>query len=601
MRRSYLSKASWLWLALWLVAGTSPMLRAAPLDGSDAKGVEFFERQIRPLLANKCYQCHSRQSKKAKGGLLLDSQEGLLKGGDSGPIFVTGDPDKSLLIKAVRYKDEDLRMPPDGEKLTEAQVADLEAWVKMGAPLPRADVQEDKIKASARTHWAFQPVKQPAVPTVKNQSWVQSPVDAFILAKLERAGMQPAEPANKRTLIRRATYDLIGLPPTPEEVAAFVADESPNAFATVVDRLLGSKHYGERWGRHWLDVARFATTDSPYAFTYRDYVIRAFNDDLPYDEFLLQQLAADQLDLGENKQALAGLGFLTVGRQFMNNHDTIDDRIDVVTRGTMALSVSCARCHDHKYDPIPTRDYYGLHGVFASSVAPGEMPLLGIAPDPKAHAEYLLKRQSLQAKLDDFIRKQEAEVLKQHRQQTAQCLLLSREPAKLAELIKEEFGLSDRKILQAGATHWLKALEKMNPESDPIFAPWFAFAALPTSEFADRAKTLSANIAANSLAHPVNSLVAQAFAGEPPTSLKDVAERYGKLFEDADKRWQEMQSEADRDTNSASTQTLPEGEQEALRQVFYGKDSPGNLPAELIRSLFITYRRSCRLDRSAQK
>ena len=588
MRRTTLSNASGLWIARWLVAAVSPMLHAAPSYGSDAKGVEFFERQIRPLLANKCYQCHSRQSKKTKGGLLLDSPEGLLKGGDSGELFVTGDPDKSLLIKAVRYKDEDLRMPPDGEKLTDAQVADLEAWVKMGAPLPGADLQEGKIKASARTHWAFQPVQQPTVPNVKNQSWVQSPVDAFILAKLEPTEMQPAQPANKRTLIRRATYDLIGLPPSPEEVAAFVADESSNAFATVVDRLLGSKHYGERWGRHWLDVARFATTDSPYAFTYRDYVIRAFNDDLPYDEFLLQQFAADQLDLGENKQVLAGLGFLTVGRQFMNNHDTIDDRIDVVTRGTMALSVSCARCHDHKYDPIPTRDYYGLHGVFASSVAPGEMPLLGIAPDPKAHAEYLPKHQSLQAKLDDFIRKQESEVLKQHREQTAKCLLLSREPVKLAELIKEEFGLSDRKILQAGATHWLKALEKMNPESDPIFAPWFAFAALPTSEFADRAKTLSANIAANSIAHRVNSLVAQAFAGEPPTSLTDVAERYGKLFEDVDKRWQEMQNEADRDANAASAQTLPEGEQEALRQVFYGKDSPGNLPAELMRQLFST-------------
>ena len=581
MRRSYLSKASWLWLALWLVAGTSPMLRAAPLDGSDAKGVEFFEKKIRPLLANKCYQCHSRQSKKVKGGLLLDSPEGLLKGGTSGPIFVTGDPDKSLLIKAVRYQDEDLRMPPDGKKLTGAQVADLEAWVKMGAPLPRAGVQEDKIKASARTHWAFQPVKRPAVPTVKNQRWVQSPVDAFILAKLEPAGMQPAQPADKRTLIRRATYDLIGLPPTPEEVAAFVADESPDAFAKVVDRLLASPHYGERWGRHWLDVARYASTDSPYAFTYRDYVIRAFNDDLPYDEFLLQQLAADQLDLGKNKQALAGLGFLTVGRQFENNiHDTLDDRIDAVTRGMMALSVSCARCHDHKYDPIPTRDYYALHGVFASSIAPDEMPVLGIAPDPKAYAEYLSKRKPLQARWDNFIRKQEADVLKQHRQQTAQYLLLSREPTKLAELAGEDFGLSDRKILRTGSVRWLKALEKLNPESDPIFAPWFAFAALPTSEFADRAKVLSAKIAANSRAHPLNSLVVRAFAGEPPTSLKDVAERYGKLFEDVDKRWQEkLQSDAE-------SQTLPEADEEALRQVFYGKDSPGNLPAELIRTLY---------------
>ena len=424
-------------------------------------------------------------------------------------------------------------------------------------------------------------MKRPAIPTVKNQRWVQSPVDAFILAKLEPLGMEPAQPADKRTLIRRATYDLIGLPPTPEEVAAFVADESSDAFATVVDRLLASRHYGERWGRHWLDVARYASTDSPYAFTYRDYVIRAFNDDLPYDQFLLQQLAADQLDLGGNKQGLAALGFLTCGRQFENNiHDTIDDRIDAVTRGMMALSVSCARCHDHKYDPIPTRDYYALHGVFASSVEPEELPELGIAPDPKAYADYLSKRKPLQAKWDHFIREQETLILKQHRQLTAQYLLLSRDPAKLAELDGEDFGLSDRKILRTGAPRWLKALEKLNPESDPIFAPWFAFAALPTSEFADRAKELSARIAANSLARPLNSLVAQAFAGEPPTSLKDVAERYGKLFEDVDKRWQE------RLRSDAESQALPDSEQEALRQVFYGKDGPGNLPAELIPSLY---------------
>ncbi|MGO9467043.1 MAG: PSD1 and planctomycete cytochrome C domain-containing protein [Isosphaeraceae bacterium] len=581
VRRSFLSKASWLLVALGLVAGTTRTVRAAPLDGSDAKGVEFFESKIRPLLANTCYQCHSRQSKKVKGGLLVDSQEGLLKGGDSGPVFVTGDPDKSLLIKAVRYKDEDLRMPPDGKKLTGAQVADLEAWVKMGTPAPGAGVQEDKIQARARTHWALQPVKRPAIPTVKNQRWVQSPVDAFILAKIEPAGMQPAHPADMRTLIRRTTYDLIGLPPTPEEVAAFMADESRDAFAKVVDRLLASRHYGERWGRHWLDVARYGSTDSPYAFTYRDYVIRAFNDDLPYDEFLLQQLAADQLDLGKNKQALAGLGFLTCGRQFENNiHDTLDDRIDAVSRGMMALTVSCARCHDHKYDPIPTRDYYALHGVFASSVEPEELPVLGIAPDPKAYAGYLSKRKPLQAKWDNFIREQEALVLKQHRQLTAQYLLLSREPTKLAELDGEAFGLSDRKILRTGSVRWLKALEKLDAESDPIFAPWFAFAALPTAQFAERAQVLSARIAANSLARPLNSLVVRAFAGEPPSTLKDVAERYGKLFEDVEKR------SLERRQSDAESRTLPESEQEALRQVFHGEDSPGNLPAELIRTLY---------------
>lgn len=555
--------------------------QAAPHAESDAKGVEFFESQIRPLLADNCYQCHSRQSKKTKGGLLLDSPEGLLKGGDSGELFVTGDPDKSLLVKAVSYKDKDLRMPPDDKKLTDVQIAAVEAWVKMGSPLPRVDVRADKIKANARTHWAFQPVKQPAIPAVKNQGWVQSPVDAFILAKLEAAGMQPTDPADKRTLIRRATYDLIGLPPSAEEVEAFEADQSPNAFATVVDRLLDSKHYGERWGRHWLDVARYASTDSPYAFTYRDYVIRAFNDDLPYDKFLLQQLAADQLDLGQNKEALAGLGFLTVGRQFGDNiHDTIDDRIDVVTRGTMGLSVSCARCHDHKYDPIPTRDYYSLHGVFASSVMPEEMPVIGTAPDPKTYADYLSKRRPLQAKWDDFIHKQEVDVLKQHRQQTAQYLLLSREPTKLAELNGEEFGLSDRKILRTGSARWVKALEEMDPKSDPIFAPWFAFAALPAADFAQRAKILSVRLAVNSLTRPLNSLVIRALAGEPPTSLKEVAERYGKLFDDVNKHWQE------RLPSDAQSQALPQADEEALRQVFYGKDSPGNLSAEVIRTLY---------------
>lgn len=576
---------SGLWLALVFIAGASHVLHAAPPDGFDTQGVEFFEQKIRPLLAARCYQCHSGEKKKSNRGLELDTPAGLLKGGDSGKLFAPGDTDKSLILKAVRYTDADLKMPPDGKRLTDAEIADLETWVKGGAPLPRVQAAEGKIGASA--HWAFQPVREPAVPAVKRGDWVQSPVDAFILAKLEAAGMEPSEPAEKRTLLRRATYDLTGLPPSPEEVSAFVADESPQAFANVVDRLLDSKHYGERWGRHWLDVARYATSDGPYAFTYRDYVIDAFNADLPYDEFLRQQLAADKLQPGENKRALAALGFLTLGRQFMNMHDTIDDRIDVVTRGTMGLSVSCARCHDHKYDPIPTKDYYSLHGVFASSVAPAEAPLLGIAPDPTAHAEYLQKRETVQGKLDAFLRKQEAEVIKQHRRQTAECLLLSREPEKLADLIMGELGLSDRKILQAGTMRWIEALRKLDHGSDPIFAPWFAFAALPPDEFASRAKTVSAVIAANGLGKALNSHVCRAFAGDPPTSLKEVAERYGTLLSDIDRRWTELQG-AERTEGTEAPSALLDADEEALRQVFYSKDGPGNLPAELCRPLFPT-------------
>ncbi len=580
-RRPLDPSSLWPWLALGLVAGSYSETSGALPDGGDAKAVEYFESRIRPILANHCYACHGKQDQKSKGGLRLDSLEGLLKGGDSGPAFVPGDLDQSLLIKAVRYKDEDLRMPPDGKKLSDAQVADLEAWVGMGALLPKAGVREAEITTKSRTHWAFQPVRRPAIPKVKNDRWVQSPVDAFIMARLETSAMEPADPADKRTLIRRATYDLIGLPPTAEEVAAFMVDESPNAFAAVVDRLLASPAYGERWGRHWLDVARYASSDSPYAYTYRDYVIRAFNSDLPYDEFLTQQIAADRLDLGTDKEPLAGLGFLTLGRQFDNNiHDIIDDRIDTVSRGIMALSASCARCHDHKYDPIPTRDYYALHGVFASSVAPSELPILGSAPDPSAYAAYREKRKPLEEKWDTFAKKQQALVFEQHRRLTPQYLLLSRDPAKIAELEGEAFGLSDRKILRTGAVRWLKALETLDPNSDPIFAPWFAFAVLPSAEFADRAPALSAKIFANTLDHPVNSLVALAFAGDPPASLKDVAERYGKLFEEVDKRWQEHLKTEPR------SQALPVSEQEALRQVFYGENGPGNLPADLIPSLY---------------
>ena len=318
--------------------------------------------------------------------------------------------------------------------------------------------EEDGIRADAAEHWAFRAVARPAIPAVTQQDLVQTPIDAFILAAQEAAGVSLAPSADKRTLIRRATYDLTGLPPTPEEVAAFIADDSPDAFATVVDRLLGSPRYGERWGRHWLDIARFATSDGPFAFTYRDYVIRAFNEDLPFDEFVIQQIAADQLSLGDDKQPLAALGFLTVGRQFMDVNDTIDDRIDIVTRGLMALSVSCARCHDHEYDPISTEDYYALHGVFASSRAPAELPLLGIEPDPADHEAYLVEHRRRKEKLDAFVKEQTALVLEQHRENIAECLLLSHEPHKIDDLIQGEFGLSDRKILQVGARRWHEAL-----------------------------------------------------------------------------------------------------------------------------------------------
>ena len=354
---------------------------------------DFFENKVRPIFVNDCYKCHSRQAPKLKGGLSLESRDGWSKGGDTGPVIVPGDPEKSLLIKAVRYADEDLQMPPKGRKLSDAKIADLETWVKMGAPDPRVGSEvatnKDWIK-SPRDHWAFKPIKNSPVPEVRETNWIQTPIDAFIVAELEEKRMKPNPVADRRTLIRRATFDLIGLPPTTQEVSEFLSDNSPDAFARVVDRLLQSPHYGERWGRYWLDVARYSDTKGdvqknredyhyPYAWTYRDYVIRAFNEDKPFNRFILEQMAADKLVRAQaDKTIVAAMGFLTVGERFNGKqNDIINDRIDVVTKGFLGLTVTCARCHDHKFDPIPTRDYYSLHGVFASCYEPAQEPIIG--------------------------------------------------------------------------------------------------------------------------------------------------------------------------------------------------------------------------------
>jgi hypothetical protein len=375
--------------------------------------LQFFENKVRPILSDNCYKCHSAQAKKVKAGLWLDSREGVQRGGDNGPVIVPGDPDKSVLVTAVKYSDPDLKMPPDDKKLTDAQIADLVAWVQMGAPDPRAASVAQKAWTDKAHWWAWQPLTKPEVPEVKDSSWVQTPVDNFILAKLEERGLKPNPPADKRALIRRATFDLIGLPPTPEEVEDFVNDESPDAFAKVVDRLLASPHYGERWGRHWLDVARYSDTKGqvrrqredeayPYAWTYRDYVIRSFNDDKPYNVFIVEQLAADKVPAtARNPTNLTALGFLTVGDRFMEMpNDIYNDRIDVVTKGFLGLTVSCARCHDHKFDPIPTKDYYSLRGIFASCVEPKVEPVVSKIYDTPAYQDYYKKRNDLEAEKD---------------------------------------------------------------------------------------------------------------------------------------------------------------------------------------------------------
>ncbi len=358
------------------VTAAEPAVKVA----ASTEGIEFFEKQIRPLLVQNCLSCHGE---KKKGGLRLDSLTAMLQGSDNGSVIAPGKPDDSLLIRAVRYQDEP-KMPPDGKLPAEAIEA-LTAWVAMGAPWPAEAGSAQTAAGSAdawKSHWAFQPIRKPPLPQVAQYDWPRSPVDFFIAAKLSSESLTPSGPADRRTLIRRASFDVTGLPPTAEEVEQFVADPDPQAFDRMVERLLASPHYGERWARHWLDVARYADTKGylftqdrryPNAYRYRDWVVRALNEDLPYDQFLVDQIAADRLPSAGDKRPLAAMGFLTVGRRFLGNpHDIIDDRLDVLVRGTMALTITCARCHDHKFDPIPTKDYYSLYGVLASSIEPNE-------------------------------------------------------------------------------------------------------------------------------------------------------------------------------------------------------------------------------------
>jgi hypothetical protein len=367
------------------------------VDKPSAALSDFFETEIRPLLAARCFKCHGDQ--KAKSNLRLNSRAAIIKGGDTGPAAVPGKPEESLFIQAVRHES-GLKMPPN-EKLTEPQIEKLTRWVKLGLPWPEAKPDpaaaasrqgpEYQITEEQRNFWSFQPVKVVSPPPVRAPTWPRSKIDIFILAALDKRGLRPAKPADKRTLLRRATYDLTGLPPTPAEIDAFLADQSADAFARVVDRLLASPHYGERWGRHWLDVVRYTDSfdarivtgagsimDVTEAYRYRDWVVNALNRDLPYDQFIIHQIAGDLLPPQEpggiNVPGTIATGMLAIGNWGGGDADKeklltdiADDQVDVVSRAFLGLTMACARCHDHKFDPIPTEDYYSLAGIFFSS------------------------------------------------------------------------------------------------------------------------------------------------------------------------------------------------------------------------------------------
>jgi len=405
--------------------------------------VDFFEQKIRPVLVHSCYECHAGDAAKAKGHFVLDNRDGIRKGGESGAAILPGNPDHSPLIEALRY--EQLEMPPKG-KLPDEVIDDFARWVEMGAPDPRfgaAANPKNKVDlASARRYWAFQPPKAWPVPSVRDSKWPRSDIDRFVLAGLEAEGLKPVGDADRAALLRRLTFDLSGLPPTPEELFEFLADRSPEAYPKVVDRLLASPRFGERWGRHWLDVVRYGDSSGkdrniPYRFAwrYRNYVIDAFNADKPYNRFVVEQLAGDLLpsrDAGQRDQLTVATGLLALGPKAVNvtkpeifRMEQIDDQIDVTTRAFLGLTVACARCHDHKFDPIPTADYYAMAGIFNST-----RTFSGLVYKEKSAHDDRLVALSAKASLGDVSQK-EIDKYKAIRRQADQA------EAELADLRKE--------------------------------------------------------------------------------------------------------------------------------------------------------------------
>ena len=525
---------------------------------------DFFERSIRPVLSQRCIECHG--SAVQKSGLRLDSRKAVIEGGKNGAVVIPGNPNASKLITSIKHEGQ-LKMPRD-KKLSDIEIKAFEKWVTLGLPWPDIIKITLKNPKSETEHWSYLPVKK-AVPPINEMS---HPIDSFIHQKLNKRLIKQSATADKRTLIRRLSIDLIGLPPSISEISAFENDPSSDAYEKVVDRLLASPRYGERWARHWLDIARYADNKGyvffedknyPWAWTYREYVINSLNNDLPYNQFIIEQIAADQLET-KDKKSLAALGFLTVGGHFMGNtHDIIDDRIDVMTRGLMGLTVTCARCHDHKFDPIPAADYYSLYGIMRSSFEPITPPLYDAEPITEEYKKFALELKTKEKKLLDFVQAKHRDLVTQSRSRVADYLLAAYQagnqpPADDFMLLADKGDLNPAMIAR-----WRAFLERMKIQKDPTWAIWHRYSSLNPSSFSQSALEVR-NLLSD------NPNVLQAFR-VPPKSIKEVADTYGKLLGETEKAW----------LSSGGKIPLEDKNAEMIRSALYGPNSPADAPLAL--------------------
>jgi mono/diheme cytochrome c family protein len=497
----------------------------------------FFENKVRPVLVEHCQKCHGPSKQQA--GLRLDGASWLKKGADTGPVVVPGKPEKSPLFTTLSHET-DMKMPPKG-KLPQQTIDDIGRWIRDGAVWPddgkAATASIPSAEMARKTHWAFQKVREPALPEVRNPGWVRDPLDRFVLAGLEAAKLSPAPEVDREKFIRRVSYDLVGLPPTPAEIDAFLADKKEGAHERVVDRLLADPRHGERWARHWMDLARYADTkgyvfqeDRNYAFawTYRDWLVNSLNADMPYDRFVSLQIAADAIPKVDRKD-LAALGYLTLGRRFLNNiNDIIDDRIDVTMRGLQGLTMACARCHDHKFDPLSMKDYYALYGVYAGSTE--DQPELEDPMGPKAEAfkkELAEHKARVEGKLEEFRKSVPDKLRKQ-----AHLYLVAVRDLGAGEGDKALSMNLPGLIRKPMVDRWKAYLEQASKEDDEIFATWRAFAALKVNRWKEDApvvlKKMQERAEAKKWPAPLKALVA-----DLPQHHMALAERYKNLFEQA--------------------------------------------------------------------